>query len=112
MIRLDGRPVAVFSGGSLLVGAAGRTDLRGAQRASWLARLQHGSLQRLATLPDDVALYPTHGAGSFCAASASGRSTSTIGEERGSNSGLTEPGPARFAGTQLAGLGHRPSYRG
>ncbi|MDQ3537577.1 MAG: hypothetical protein M3415_02080 [Actinomycetota bacterium] len=79
---------------------------------SWLARLQHGSLQRLATLPDDVALYPTHGAGSFCAASASGRSTSTIGEERDSNSGLTEPDPARFAGTQLAGLGHRPSYRG
>ena len=62
---IDGDPVAVFSGGSLLVGATGRTDLLGLDRARQLARLQHTSLGRLATLPDQVGLYPTHGEGSW-----------------------------------------------
>jgi glyoxylase-like metal-dependent hydrolase (beta-lactamase superfamily II) len=77
---VDGEEVAVFSGGSLLVGSAGRTDLLGTKRASQLARLQFQSLQRLSALGDEVQLYPTHGAGSFCSAGPSGPATSTIGK--------------------------------
>jgi hydroxyacylglutathione hydrolase len=54
LVLIDWEPVAVFTGGSLLAGAAGRTDLLGADRAHQLARLQYGSLQRLGALPDKL----------------------------------------------------------
>lgn len=78
-------PVALFSGGSLMVGTVGRTDLLGAERAEELARRQHDSIQKLLTLPDDLTVYPTHGAGSFCAAPAGSARTTTIGRERATN---------------------------
>jgi glyoxylase-like metal-dependent hydrolase (beta-lactamase superfamily II) len=62
------RPLGVFTGGSLLVGAAARTDLVDPDRTVELARAQYRSLQRLMSLPDDVEVWPTHGAGSFCSA--------------------------------------------
>ncbi|WP_107772254.1 MBL fold metallo-hydrolase [Nocardioides sediminis] len=85
VILLDGKEVAVFSGGSLLVGSAGRPDLLGPERAETLARLQHISLNRLAALPGDVELLPTHGEGSFCTSSGAGLYTSTIANEVLSN---------------------------
>jgi glyoxylase-like metal-dependent hydrolase (beta-lactamase superfamily II)/rhodanese-related sulfurtransferase len=85
VILLDGKEVAVFSGGSLLVGSAGRPDLLGPERAETLARLQHISLNRLAKLPGDVELLPTHGEGSFCTSSGAGLYTSTIAAEVASN---------------------------
>ncbi|GAC1326662.1 MAG: hypothetical protein NVSMB13_12030 [Mycobacteriales bacterium] len=69
LLLLEGSlPIGVFTGGSLLVGAAARTDLVSPERTEELARAQYRSLQRLATLPDDTAVWPTHGAGSFCSA--------------------------------------------
>ena len=61
-------PSAVFTGGSLIVGAAGRTDLLGPERTDELARAQFRSLRRLAGLPGATRVLPTHGAGSFCSA--------------------------------------------
>ena len=59
-----GDPVAVFTGGSLLFGATGRTDLLGAGHAAELARAQHASAARLAAvLPDRVGVLPTRGWG-------------------------------------------------
>lgn len=111
LVLLDGEPVALFSGGSLLVGAAGRTDLLGEARAHQLAILQYGSLQRLAALPDAVGLYPTHGQGSFCAAgSGGGETTSTIGAQRATNPALAYADAARFAEGQLAALQPYPAY--
>jgi glyoxylase-like metal-dependent hydrolase (beta-lactamase superfamily II)/rhodanese-related sulfurtransferase len=63
-----GRPLALFSGGSLLVGGVGRTDLLGASRVAELTAAQFRTLRRLAELPDDLVVYPTHGSGSFCVA--------------------------------------------
>ncbi|MFG1949479.1 rhodanese-like domain-containing protein, partial [Nonomuraea sp. NPDC048826] len=60
------------------------------------------SLRRLAALPPGVALYPTHGAGSFCTASGTGRLTSTIGTELTDNPLLAIDDPERFADTLLA----------
>ncbi len=110
LVLIDDEPVAVFSGGSLLVGSAGRTDLLGIDRATSLVRLQYGSLQRLAALPDAVDLYPTHGAGSFCTASEAGGLTSTIGDERNTNPVLAYPDEAAFVEGQLTGLPPYPTY--
>jgi hydroxyacylglutathione hydrolase len=63
------RPLAAFTGGSLLMGSAGRSDLLGPEHAAELARLQWQSAHALASaLPGEAVLYPTHGAGSFCTA--------------------------------------------
>ncbi|MEZ5092770.1 MBL fold metallo-hydrolase [Nocardioides sp.] len=85
LVLIDGKEVALFSGGSLLVGSAGRPDLLGPERADTLARLQYLSIHRLAGLPGEVELLPTHGEGSFCTASGAGKYTSTIAEEVASN---------------------------
>lgn len=63
-----GRPTALFSGGSLLIGGVGRTDLLGRARIDEMTRAQFRTMRRLAELPDDVVVHPTHGAGSFCVA--------------------------------------------
>ncbi|NJP35626.1 MBL fold metallo-hydrolase [Micromonospora thermarum] len=102
LVLIDGESVAVFSGGSLLVASAGRPDLLGPARARTLAKLQHGSLHRLAGLPRDIALLPTHGEGSFCTATGAGRYTSTIGEELDGNPLLAVSDVEQFADQLLA----------
>lgn len=58
---------AAFTGGSLLAGSTGRTDLLGAERAPGLAQAQWRSVRRLLDeLPPGTAVLPTHGFGSFC----------------------------------------------
>jgi len=79
-------PQMLFSGGSLLVGSAGRTDLLGPEFTEALTKDQYATLSRLAALPDAVQVLPTHGAGSFCvAAMPSTLPTSLIGVERRRN---------------------------
>src|ERR1700683_5395495 len=79
-----GGAVAVFTGGSLLYGSAGRPDLLGAEHAPTLAAAQYASIRRLAAkLPDQTAVLPTHGFGSFCATSGSGDSGSGTGSGTG-----------------------------
>ena len=104
-------PVALFTGGSLIVGGAGRTDLLGPERTEELARAQFRSLRRLATYADDLNLLPTHGAGSFCVTSVQGmRRTSTLGAERTSNPALLAPDEESFLRQQLSGLPAFPTY--
>ena len=110
-LLLDGRaPVGVFSGGSLIVGSAARTDLLGAERTEELARAQYRSLRRLAALGDDVIVWPTHGAGSFCSAPAGDRRTTTIGAERAGNPLLSAPDEDTFVAALLGSLGSYPDY--
>src|SRR5207245_2009133 len=104
-------PVAIFSGGSLIVGSAGRTDLIGEGRTDELTRAQFHSLRRLATFADDVQLLPTHGAGSFCASTApSLHRTSTIGQERAANPALLARDEEVFVSQQLGALLAFPTY--
>lgn len=110
LFLVDGVATALFSGGSLLVGSAGRTDLLGEERAESLARLQYGSVQRLSRLPDEVGLYPTHGAGSFCTTTAAGEHTSTIGAERAASPVLAYATEDEFVKGQLSSLVPYPSY--
>ena len=104
-------PSAILTGGSLLVGSAGRTDLLGADAAEDLTRAQFASLRALAAMPDDVQVLPTHGPGSFCAAGPTDRGrTSTIGQERLLNPLLAVPDEASFRTALLGGLGAYPTY--
>lgn len=101
LVLIDGKEVALFSGGSLLVGSAGRPDLLGPERADTLARLQYISINRLAKLPGDVELLPTHGEGSFCTASGAGKFTSTIRDEIAANPLLACATPEELSETML-----------
>jgi len=102
--------VAVFSGGSLLFGATGRPDLLGEEHADALARHQHASAQRLVdVLPAETEVFPTHGFGSFCAATQSDATESTIGQERESNPVLTQD-EETYVRELLEGLGAWPAY--
>lgn len=108
-----GTPKAILTGGSLLVGTAGRTDLLGSERTPGLTDDQFRSLRRLARLPDDVRILPTHGAGSFCSAGpAGGDRSTTVGQERATNELLQTANKGRFQRLLLGGLGRWPAYYG
>ena len=81
-----GNSPCVFSGGALIVGGVGRSDLQGPHLAPALASAQHSTLQeRFLTMADDVVVYPTHGAGSLCTTGSSDERVTTIGRERRNN---------------------------
>jgi len=106
-----GRPLALFSGGSLLLGGVGRTDLLGPQHTDELTQAQFRSLRRLAELPDAVRVYPTHGAGSFCVAGdGDGPPSSTIGALRTWNAAFAATDEDSFAAELAAGRTRYPSY--
>lgn len=111
LLLVDGGPAALFSGGSLMVGAVGRTDLLGDEHRDDLARDLFRALRaEILTLPDDLPVYPTHGAGSFCSAPTGSSRTSTIGRERATNPLLAIDDEDEFAKALVAGLGSFPSY--
>ena len=107
----DDLPV-VFTGGSLLYGSVGRTDLVDPDRTDELTRAQYRSARALAEqLPDGTPVYPTHGFGSFCSSgAATGGEGSTIGAEKGRNDALTQDDEDAFVAGLVAGLTAYPAY--
>jgi hydroxyacylglutathione hydrolase len=104
-------PVAMFTGGSLLVGSVGRTDLLGQDRAIAGARAMFRSLHEVILgHPDYVEVYPTHGAGSLCSTAISSTAHSTIGFERRHNPLLQPTEVDAFARALLAGQPAFPRY--
>lgn len=111
VIGHHGQPTAVFSGGSLLYGAVGRTDLVDDDRTQHLTHAQYHSARRLGALNPDAELYPTHGFGSMCSSGGStGASASTVGHERTVNVALTQNDEDTFVADLLAGLTAYPAY--
>lgn len=110
VLEEDGRAVAAFTGGSLLIGGVGRPDLVEPRLTGTLARAQYASVHRLAAeLDDAVEVLPTHGFGSFCSSSRAEGTSSTIGAERGRNAALVQDVDA-FVDGLLAGLDDVPAY--
>ncbi|NOH03767.1 MAG: MBL fold metallo-hydrolase [Chloroflexi bacterium] len=108
----DGKaPSAFFSGGALIVGGAARTDLLTPELTQPLARhLYHTIHEKLLKLPDELEVFPTHGAGSFCVAPASLDRTTTIGRERRTNHLAQPQSEEEFVKRALAGLPSYPTY--
>ncbi|MFF4309082.1 rhodanese-like domain-containing protein [Streptomyces sp. NPDC001507] len=110
VLEETGRAVAVFTGGSLLVGTVGRPDLVEPRLTRELARAQHASAHRLAAeLPDATPVLPTHGFGSFCSAGDAAGPATTVGRERAVNDALVKDVDA-FVAELLAGLDDVPAY--
>ena len=111
-LLLDGdHPEALFSGGTLIVDGVARPDLVSPELTEPLARDAWRSItERLLTLPDDLDVYPTHGAGSFCSAGSPDRAVTTIGEQRASNPLLQDADEDAFVQRLLGGLGSFPPY--
>jgi glyoxylase-like metal-dependent hydrolase (beta-lactamase superfamily II)/rhodanese-related sulfurtransferase len=110
VLEVDAVPVALFTGGSLMVGTVGRTDLCGPELAVPLAHEMFRSLHRFDDLPDTVPVYPTHGAGSFCSAPGAAERTSTLGRERFTNPLLSIPDETVFVERLVDGFGTFPTY--
>jgi len=109
-LECQGEHVGVFSGGSLLFGSTGRPDLLGPEHTHALVHHQYASAHRLAAeLPDRTQVLPTHGFGSFCSATQSEATSSTIGRERRANPVLTRP-EQDYVEELLAGLDAYPAY--
>ncbi|MHB2024507.1 MAG: rhodanese-like domain-containing protein [Mycobacteriales bacterium] len=109
-LEAKSRAVAIFSGGSLLLGSVGRTDLVAPEHTTELSRAQYASAHRLAgSLPPDTAVYPTHGFGSFCSATQSSGHGSTIGVESKTNPALIQS-EQEFVDSLIAGLDAYPAY--
>jgi len=106
-----GEPVALFSGGSLMVGTVGRTDLLGDEHAERLAAELFRALHHeILTLPDELAVHPTHGAGSFCSAPSGSQRTTTIGAERTTNPLLQITDEHEFVERLVGSMGTFPTY--
>ena len=112
VVEPDGKtPSALFSGGALIVGGAARTDLLGHEHTHSLAHdLYHTIHDKLLKLPDEVDVFPTHGAGSFCVAPASTERTTTIGHERETSALALTQSEEEFIKRSLAGLPSYPTY--
>jgi len=111
VLESPGGPVAIFSGGSMLVGAVGRSDLLGPDDTEILLEGQYESVHRIANmLPDPSIVAPTHGTGSFCSASDVADTTSTVGLEKLRNPALIAPSLEAFALSQVMGYKQFPVY--
>jgi hydroxyacylglutathione hydrolase len=112
-----GAPHALFSGDTLFIGDVGRPDL--AQKAANLTReelaskLFYSLRDKIMTLPDEVLVYPAHGAGSACGKNMRKETVSTIGEEKASNYALrANMSEAEFIKEVTDGLLPPPGYFG
>lgn len=112
LVRTEGRDGALFTGGSMLYGTVGRTDLLGPDMTEGLTRQQYHSVRRLAeSLPARTRVYPTHGFGSFCSSAGGGsRTEGDIADERRENLACTTPDEDQFVVELVAGLSAYPSY--
>jgi glyoxylase-like metal-dependent hydrolase (beta-lactamase superfamily II)/rhodanese-related sulfurtransferase len=108
-------PRAALTGDTLFIGDVGRPDLlasagSGTVDAAALAGALHDSLGRLLALPDDVLVYPAHGAGSLCGRNLAKETVSTIGEQRRGNHALQPMARERFIALVTSDLPPAPPY--
>ena len=108
----NGNPYAIFTGDTLFVGDVGRPDLSsGNLTREELASMLYDSLQKkIAPLPDQIVIYPAHGAGSSCGKNIGPDTYSTLGEERKNNYALLAGSKEEFIKAVTDGLNTPPNY--
>ena len=112
LVRECGVPKVVFTGDLLFVNDVGRPDLRDADEdPTTLADKLYSSLfDKILTLPDDVKIYPTHGAGSLCGRAISSVPFSTVAEEKANNWAAQITDRKEFVKQMVSNLPARPAY--
>jgi glyoxylase-like metal-dependent hydrolase (beta-lactamase superfamily II)/rhodanese-related sulfurtransferase len=104
-------PWAVLTGDTLFIGDVGRPDLSPRHTPAQLAGLLYDSLHtKVLTLPDNVMVYPAHGAGSLCGKNMRAEKSSTIGTERLTNYALQIKSREEFIAQLTSNLPARPEY--
>jgi glyoxylase-like metal-dependent hydrolase (beta-lactamase superfamily II)/rhodanese-related sulfurtransferase len=111
--EVSDQPQKVLTGDTLFIGDVGRPDLAGGKgyTPQTMAEMMYDTLHgKLLQLPDEVEVYPAHGAGSMCGRSMSKETSSTIGEQRRFNYALRPMGKAEFVKLMTSDLPEAPSY--
>ena len=109
-ISIDGADLALFTGGSMLFGSVGRPDLLGPAMTEPLARAQWASMRRIAQdVSGSAQVYPTHGFGSFCSATATVGNASTVAEQVRTNPAFAADEDT-FITELISGLDTYPTY--
>jgi hydroxyacylglutathione hydrolase len=108
----NNKPYAIFTGDTLFVGDVGRPDLSsGSLSSEELAGILYDTLaEKIIPLPDDVLVYPAHGAGSSCGKNIGPNTHSTIGEEKKTNHALQPQSKEAFIESVTEGLNSAPAY--
>jgi hydroxyacylglutathione hydrolase len=108
----DEVPYGVLTGDALFIGDVGRPDLLASVgvTADELGRMLYGSVRRLMALPDQVRVFPAHGAGSACGKNLSTERQSTIGEQRVMNYACQPMSEDEFVGMVTEGQPAAPDY--
>lgn len=112
----DGRPTALFSGDTLFVGDVGRPDLREntgsntARREELARQLYHSTREKIMPLPDEVLVYPAHGAGSLCGKGLGEAKSSSVGAEKQHNPALQSMPEEAFVDYLLTDQPFVPKY--
>ena len=116
VLEHEGKDKAVFTGDTLFIGDCGRPDLREgtgdvtATRDELAKAMYYSLREKLATLSDEVVVYPAHGAGSLCGKALSSATESTIGEEKATNWSMQEMSESEFVTALLADQPFVPKY--
>ena len=107
-----GKPYCLFTGDTLFVGDVGRPDLSsGNLSKEELAAIMYDTMQnKILPLPDDVIIYPAHGAGSSCGKNLGAENQSTIGEQKKYNYALQQQTKEEFIKAVTDGLSEAPAY--
>jgi glyoxylase-like metal-dependent hydrolase (beta-lactamase superfamily II)/rhodanese-related sulfurtransferase len=109
----QGKPYCIFTGDTLFIGDVGRPDLAIASDLTQedLAGMLYDSLRnKIMVLPDEVIVYPAHGAGSSCGKSLSSETWSTLGEQKKNNYALQNIGKEAFIKELTTGILPPPQY--
>ena len=107
------QPQKLLTGDTLFIGDVGRPDLAGGKgfTPQMMAEMMYDSLHgKLLELPDEVEVYPAHGAGSMCGRNMSKETSSTIGEQRKFNYALKPMSKDEFVTMMTADLPEAPVY--
>ncbi|MFF4415693.1 rhodanese-like domain-containing protein [Streptosporangium sp. NPDC001559] len=109
----DAVPYGVLTGDALFIGDVGRPDLLasvGVTADELGAMLQDSVQNKLMGLPDEVRVFPAHGAGSSCGKNLSTERQSTIGEQRATNYACAPMSEKDFVAIVTAGQSAAPGY--
>src|SRR4029079_1649286 len=113
LVTSPGEPQKLLTGDTLFIGDVGRPDLAGGKgyTPQMMAEMMYDSLHgKLLKLPDEVEVYPAHGAGSMCGKNMSKETSSTIGEQRKFNYALKPMTKEDFVTMMTAELAEAPAY--